>query len=49
MAALTKYHGDGEETEMVKLEYAEICAAIEHEKKSGRTSWKSMVSTSGNR
>lgn len=49
MAALTKYHGDGEETEMVRLEYAEICAAIEHEKASGRTSWKSMVSTSGNR
>jgi type VI protein secretion system component Hcp len=49
MAALKKYHGDGEETEMVRLEYAEICAAIEHEKTSGRTSWKSMVSTSGNR
>lgn len=49
MDALRKYHGDGEETELVKLEYAEICAAIEQEKTSGRTSWKSMVSTSGNR
>lgn len=32
LAALTKYHGDGEETELVKIEYAEIRAAIEHEK-----------------
>ncbi|KAI6780844.1 uncharacterized protein J7T54_007323 [Emericellopsis cladophorae] len=49
MAALAKYHGDGEETELVRIEYAEIVAAIEHEKTSGNTSWKSMVSTPGNR
>ncbi|KFY71215.1 hypothetical protein V499_08577 [Pseudogymnoascus sp. VKM F-103] len=49
MAALKRYHGDGEETELVKLEYEEICAAIHMEKASGNTTWKSMVSTKGNR
>ena len=33
MAALIRYHGDGEETELVKLEYQEICAAIQQEKR----------------
>lgn len=32
LKALTRYHGDGELTELVELEYNEICAAIEHEK-----------------
>ena len=32
LAALIEYHGDGEQTELVRLEYAEICAAIELEK-----------------
>lgn len=32
MAALIQYHGDGVQTELVHLEYAEICAAIELEK-----------------
>lgn len=32
MAALIRYHGDGEETELVRLEYEEICAAIAQEK-----------------
>lgn len=32
MAALKRYHGDGEETELVKLEFEEIRAAIDHEK-----------------
>jgi hypothetical protein len=32
LAALAQYHGDGEETELVKLEYEEIRAAIEYEK-----------------
>ncbi len=32
MAALIQYHGDGVQTELVQLEYAEICAAIELEK-----------------
>lgn len=32
MAALIEYHGDGVQTELVRLEYAEICAAIEMEK-----------------
>lgn len=32
MTALAKYHGDGEESELVKLEYAEIQLAIEYEK-----------------
>ncbi|CAG9990950.1 unnamed protein product [Clonostachys byssicola] len=49
LAALAKYHGDGEESELVKLEYAEIQVAIEYEKASSNTTWKSMVSTSGNR
>ncbi|KAL2859393.1 general substrate transporter [Aspergillus pseudodeflectus] len=46
---LKRYHGDGEETELVKLEYQEIRAAILQEKTSQTTTWKSMVSTSGNR
>ncbi|KAH6887708.1 general substrate transporter [Thelonectria olida] len=49
LAALARYHGDGEETELVKLEYQEIRTAIEYEKVSGQTTWKSMVSTPGNR
>lgn len=49
MAALIQYHGDGVETELVRLEYAEICAAIDLEKSTGNTTWKSMVSTPGNR
>ena len=32
MAALIQYHGDGVETELVRLEYTEICAAIELDK-----------------
>jgi hypothetical protein len=32
LAALARYHGEGEETELVRLEYVEIRAAIEHEK-----------------
>jgi hypothetical protein len=32
LAALSKYHGEGEATDLVKLEYSEICAAIENEK-----------------
>lgn len=34
LKALAKFHGDGEgeDSELVKLEYAEIRAAIEHEK-----------------
>ncbi|CAJ0543771.1 Ff.00g039180.m01.CDS01 [Fusarium sp. VM40] len=47
--ALKRYHGNGEETELVKLEYREIRAAIDLEKSSGATTWKSMVSTPGNR
>lgn len=68
MAALKQYHGDGEETELVRLEFEEIHLAIEQEKcklshgpplrsihadsilsVSGNTTWKSMVSTKGNR
>jgi hypothetical protein len=33
LAALSRYHGDGNETELVKLEYHEIRTAIEHEKR----------------
>ncbi|KAM0372968.1 hypothetical protein HYE67_006664 [Fusarium culmorum] len=47
--ALTQYHGEGVRTELVELEYEEIRAAIEQEKLSGNTTWKSMVSTKGNR
>lgn len=32
MAALIQYHGDGVQTELVQLEFAEICAAIDLEK-----------------
>ena len=32
IAALKQYHGEGEETELVKLEFEEIRAAIDHEK-----------------
>lgn len=32
LAALIRYHGEGEETELVKLEYNEIVNAIEKEK-----------------
>ncbi|KAH6723180.1 general substrate transporter [Leptodontidium sp. MPI-SDFR-AT-0119] len=49
MAALIQYHGDGVQTELVQLEFAEICAAIELEKSTGSTTWKSMVSSKGNR
>ncbi|KAI1455855.1 general substrate transporter [Annulohypoxylon moriforme] len=49
LAALKRYHGDGEETELVRLEYEEIRVAIDQEKTAGSTTWKSMVSTSGNR
>ncbi|KAL4881057.1 general substrate transporter [Aspergillus karnatakaensis] len=47
--ALRKYHGEGEETELVKLEYQEIRTAIFLEQTSQNTTWKSMISTSGNR
>ncbi|KNA98319.1 hypothetical protein FOXG_02693 [Fusarium oxysporum f. sp. lycopersici 4287] len=49
LEALTRYHGEGVKTELVELEYEEIRAAIEQEKLSGQTTWKSMVSTKGNR
>ncbi|KAM0335308.1 hypothetical protein ACHAQA_000353 [Verticillium albo-atrum] len=49
LEALKKYHGEGEETELVKLEYEEIRTAIHLEKVNGATTWKSMVSTPGNR
>ncbi|KAM0324848.1 hypothetical protein ACHAQA_007814 [Verticillium albo-atrum] len=49
MEALKRYHGDGAETELVRLEFEEIRAAIDHEKRSGTTTWKSMVKTKGNR
>lgn len=49
LEALIKYHGDGEEIELVRLEFAEIQAAIEQEKHSKATTWKSMVRTEGNR
>ena len=32
MATLAMYHGDGEVTELVKLEYTEITTAIQLEK-----------------
>ncbi|KAK9418242.1 putative Hexose transporter protein [Seiridium unicorne] len=49
LAALKRYHGEGEETELVRLEYEEIRSAIDTEKLSKGTTWKSMISTSGNR
>jgi hypothetical protein len=33
MEALKRYHGDGEITELVQLEYEEICIAIGQEKR----------------
>ena len=32
LAALARYHGEGEETDLVRLEYQEIRAAIDNEK-----------------
>lgn len=32
LAALKQYHGDGQETELVRLEYEEIRSAIDNEK-----------------
>ncbi|CRK40748.1 hypothetical protein BN1708_008331 [Verticillium longisporum] len=49
MEALKQYHGEGGETELVRLEFEEIRAAIDHEKRSGTTTWPSMVRTKGNR
>ncbi|KAK9492575.1 general substrate transporter [Lipomyces doorenjongii] len=49
MEALKRYHGDGKETDLVKLEFCEIQQVIKLEKESKLTSWKSLVSTSGNR
>ncbi|KAK9452701.1 hexose transporter [Dipodascopsis uninucleata] len=46
---LKKYHGGGEATELVKLEFAEIQEAIKFETESDRTSWSSMLATKGNR
>ncbi|KAF3360860.1 Ferrochelatase [Verticillium dahliae VDG1] len=47
--ALKQYHGEGGETKLVRLEFEEIRAAIDHEKRSGTTTWPSMVRTKGNR
>lgn len=33
LAALKQYHGDGNETELVRCEYEEIRAAIDNEKR----------------
>lgn len=33
LAALKRYHGDGNETDLVRLEYEEIRAAIDNEKR----------------
>ncbi|GKT51599.1 lactose permease [Colletotrichum spaethianum] len=49
LKALKRYHGEGEETELVRLEYEEIRNAIDNEKRLGATTWKSMVQTKGNR
>ncbi|KAK1725528.1 lactose permease [Colletotrichum acutatum] len=49
MEALKQYHGEGEETELVRLEFEEIRAAIDNEKRLGSTTWASMVKTKGNR
>ncbi|KAM0278782.1 hypothetical protein ACHAQH_004973 [Verticillium albo-atrum] len=49
MEALKRYHGDGGETELVRLEFEEIRTAIDHEKRTGTTTWASMVKTKGNR
>ncbi|KAK9360727.1 general substrate transporter [Lipomyces starkeyi] len=49
LKALKRYHGEGKETDMVKLEFCEIQQVIKLEKESKLTSWKSLVSTSGKR
>ncbi|KAJ8099578.1 general substrate transporter [Lipomyces tetrasporus] len=49
LEVLKRYHGENEETELVKLEFCEIQEAIKLEKESHLTSWRSLVSTSGNR
>ncbi|KAK9234151.1 general substrate transporter [Lipomyces kononenkoae] len=49
LEVLKRYHGGGEETDLVKLEFSEIQEAIRLEKENKLTSWYSLISTSGNR
>ncbi|CAI6335597.1 unnamed protein product [Periconia digitata] len=47
---LTKYHGNGEETDFVKWEYTEISQTLEAEKLASASSgWVELVRTPGNR
>jgi hypothetical protein len=44
------WHGEGNENdEFVQLEYAEVKAAIELDKESGKTGWADFFKTKGNR
>ena len=43
LAALRRYHGEGGDTELVRLEYEEIRAAIDNEKSKARRSYTSTI------
>lgn len=50
MKILVKYHGSGEETELVMAEYIEIKETLALEKEfSGKVKWADLLATPGNR
>jgi MFS family permease len=49
LAILTKYHGDGEATPLVRFEMAEITATLEMEKVQKASRWTEWTATRGNR
>lgn len=50
LQVFTYYHAEGDETdEFVQLEFAEVKAAIDLEKHSGRSNWSDFFKTKGNR
>ncbi|CEL11124.1 general substrate transporter [Aspergillus pseudodeflectus] len=49
LAILTKYHGDGEATPLVRFEMAEITATLEMEKIQKASRWTEWIATKGNK
>ncbi|KAI1525627.1 MelB Na+ melibiose symporter [Pyrenophora tritici-repentis] len=50
LAIFTHWHGEGDvDDEFIQLEYAEVRAAIEFDKKQGKNSWADFLKTKGNR
>ncbi|KAE8833543.1 hypothetical protein PTNB73_05070 [Pyrenophora teres f. teres] len=49
-AIFSHWHGEGDDDdEFIQLEYAEVRAAIEFDKKQGKNSWADFLKTKGNR